>query len=203
MQPNPSADIIKKDIAIIGGGSASLKPHYQVHPFDALNERYKDKFAITHAKGANTNKYLPKLDERLFSNSEDGFLVEYFDKEIDESNLISTEVLKGNRYWVFEGFAKNIINKEERPHIIVRFSCDYTPNISGDHEFEIFCIGLSKLKIDGEVLVDNWNEPAPGEAFFSFATAPKRQSINLSKNQTYRFEVEYFFEGRFPAIQFG
>ena len=192
-----------KNSQIIGGGSASLKPHYQVHPFDALNERYKDRFAITYAKGANTNKYLPKLDERLFSNSEDGFLVEYFDKEIDESNLISTEVLKGNRYWVFEGFAKNIINKEERPHIIVRFSCDYTPDISGDHEFEIFGIGLSKLKIDGEVLVDNWNETSPGEAFFSFATAPKRQSINLNKDQTYRFEVEYFFEGRFPAIQFG
>ena len=137
-----------KNSQIIGGGSASLKPHYQVHPFDALNERYKDKFAITYAKGANTNKYLPKLDEKLFSNSEDGFLVEYFDKKIDESNLISTEVLKGNRYWVFEGFAKNIINKEERPHIIVRFSCDYTPDISGDHEFEIFGIGFSRLKID-------------------------------------------------------
>ena len=59
------------------------------------------------------------------------------------------------------------------------------------------------MKIDGEVLVDNWNETSPGEAFFSFATAPKRQSINLNKDQTYRFEVEYFFEGRFPAIQFG
>ena len=55
------------------------------------------------------------------------------------------------------------------------------------------------MKIDGEVLVDNWNETSPGEAFFSFATAPKRQSINLNKDQTYRFEVEYFFEGRFPS----
>ena len=72
---------------------------------------------------------------------------------------------------------------------------DYTPDISGDHEFEIFGIGLSKLKIDGEVLVDNWNETSPGEAFFSFATAPKRQSINLNKDQTYRFEVSLKSDG--------
>ena len=192
-----------KNSQIIGGGSASLKPHYQVHPFEALRERFSDDFSISYAEGAKTNKYLPKLNERLFSNSEDGFLVEYFDKEINKDKLISSEVLKGNKFWVFEGFAKDIINKEERPSVIVRFSCDYSPDISGEHDFEIFGIGLGKLKIDGKVLIDNWNETTQGEAFFSFATAPKRNSIFLDKNETYKFEVEYFFEGRFPAIHFG
>ena len=78
------------------------------------------------------------MNERLFSNSEDGFLVEYFDKEINKDKLISSEVLKGNKFWVFEGFAKDIINKEERPSVIVRFSCDYSPDVSGEHDFEIF-----------------------------------------------------------------
>ena len=192
-----------KNSQIIGGGSASLKPHYQVHPFEALQERFSDDFSISYAEGAKTNKYLPKLNERLFSNSEDGFLVEYFDKEINKDKLISSEVLKGNKFWVFEGFAKDIINKEERPSVIVRFSCDYSPDVSGEHDFEIFGIGLGKLKIDGKVLIDNWNETTQGEAFFSFATAPKRNSIYLDKNETYKFEVEYFFEGRFPAIHFG
>ena len=192
-----------KNSQIIGGGSASLKPHYQVHPFEALQERFSDDFSISYAEGAKTNKYLPKLNERLFSNSEDGFLVEYFDKEINKDKLISSEVLKGNKFWVFEGFAKDIINKEERPSVIVRFSCNYSPDVSGEHDFEIFGIGLGKLKIDGKVLIDNWNETTQGEAFFSFATAPKRNSIYLDKNETYKFEVEYFFEGRFPAIHFG
>ena len=192
-----------KNSQIIGGGSASLKPHYQIHPFEALQERFSDDFSISYAEGAKTNKYLPKLNERLFSNSEDGFLVEYFDKEINKDKLISSEVLKGNKFWVFEGFAKDIINKEERPSVIVRFSCDYSPDVSGEHDFEIFGIGLGKLKIDGKVLIDNWNETTQGEAFFSFATAPKRNSIYLDKNETYKFEVEYFFEGRFPAIHFG
>ena len=42
-----------------------------------------------------------------------------------------------------------------------------------------------------------------GEAFFGFACAPKRNKIKLKKNKKYFIEVEYQFEGRFPAIQFG
>ena len=173
-----------KNSQIIGGGSASLKPHYQIHPYDALEKRFSNNFSISYAEGAKTNKFLPKLDEALFLNSEKGFLVEFFDKEIKEDSLIASEVLKGNKFWVFEGFAKNIINRDERPTVIVRFSCDYRPDVSGDHEFEVFGIGLSKIKIDGNILIDNWNETSPGEAFFSLATAAKRNSINLEKDRS-------------------
>ena len=126
-----------KNSQIIGGGSASLKPHYQIHPYDALKERFSDNFSISHAEGAKTNKFLPKLDEKLFLNSEDGFLVEYFDKEIRDDKLIDSEVLKGNKFWIFEGFAKDIINRNDRPSVIVRFSCNYSPDVSGNHEFEV------------------------------------------------------------------
>ena len=192
-----------KNSQIIGGGSASLKPHYQIHPYDALKEKFSDNFSISYAEGTKTNKFLPKLDEKLFLNPEEGFLVEFFDKEIKEDKLIDSEILKGNKFWIFEGFAKDIINREDRPSVIVRFSCNYSPDVSGDHEFEVFGIGLSKIKIDGNILIDNWNETLPGEAFFSLATAAKRNSINLEKDKSYKFEVEYFFEGRFPAIHFG
>ena len=73
-------------------------------------------------KELKTNKFLPKLDEKLFLNSEDGFLVEYFDKEIKDDKPIDPEVLKGTNFWIFEGFAKDIINRNDRPSVIVRFS---------------------------------------------------------------------------------
>jgi hypothetical protein len=41
----------------------------------------------------------------------------------------------------FEGFAKDVISKEERPDISVRFSCTYKPDISGLHEFEFLALG--------------------------------------------------------------
>ena len=186
---------------IIGGGSASLKPHYQVHPLEALKGYVKEK-NISYAKGTHTYKYLPKFNESLFIDSK-GFKVEYFDSEIKESKHLKTEMLKGNKFWVFDGFAKDIINKEERPNIKMRFSCEYVPDIQGIHEFEVFGIGPCVMKIDGEKIIDNANDIIPGEAFFSFGSAPKKSKLNLEKNKKYLIEIIYSFEGRFPAVQFG
>ncbi len=186
---------------IIGGGSASLKPHYQIHPLEALKAYVSDK-NIFYAKGAHTHKYLPKLNESLFSDPA-GFKVEYFDEEIVESKLIKVEKLKGNKFWVFDGFAKDIINREKRPNIKVRFSCEYTPDIKGLHEFEVFGIGPCSMKINGKEIIDNASDILPGEAFFSFGSAPKKAALELEKDNKYQIEVIYSFEGRFPAIQFG
>ena len=186
---------------IIGGGSASLKPHYQIHPLEAL-KNYIDEKRISYAKGVHTHKYLPKFNESLFSDSE-GFKVEYFDSEIKESKLLKTEFLKGNKFWVFDGFAKDIINKDERPNIKVKFSCEYKADVEGAHEFEVFGIGPCVMKIDGKEIIDNANDIQPGEAFFSFGSAPKKSKLILKRNQKYLIEVIYSFEGRFPAVQFG
>ncbi|SVE46880.1 uncharacterized protein METZ01_LOCUS499734, partial [marine metagenome] len=43
----------------------------------------------------------------------------------------------------------------------------------------------------------------PGDAFFSYGSAPRRSSINLDQNKEYLLEIEYKWEGRFPAIQIG
>ena len=85
----------------------------------------------------------------------------------------------------------------------MRFSCEYIPDIQGIHEFEVFGIGPCVMKIDGEKIIDNANDIIPGEAFFSFGSAPKKSKLNLEKNKKYLIEIIYSFEGRFPAVQFG
>ena len=42
-----------------------------------------------------------------------------------------------------------------------------------------------------------------GEAFFGMGSAPRRGKIDFEKGQTYSLEVEYKWEGRFPAVQIG
>jgi beta-glucosidase len=191
-----------KNAQIIGGGSASLMPHYQVQPLEAFKARLSAEVNIEYAKGCHTHKYLPRLNENLISGNK-GFLVEYFDGQSFEENLIFSEHLIGNKFWVFEGFAKEVIGKEERPNISVKFSCDYNPDISGDHEFEIFGIGQCKLLIDGKELIDNWNKIEPGEAFFTFSSASKKGIVDMQKGESYHIEVQYYFEGNFPAVYIG
>ena len=187
---------------IIGGGSASLRPHYQIHPLEAVQERLGHETEILYSKGCHTHKYLPKINEELMEEK-DGFLVEYFDGNQFDKNLILEERLTGRKFWVFEGFAKDVISKEERPDISVRFSCTYKPDISGLHEFEIFGIGKCRLLIDGNELIDNWTSMDPGEAFFTFGSASKKGVTNLQKGEAYKIEVQYKFEGSFPAVYIG
>ena len=187
---------------IIGGGSASLRPHYEIHPLEAVQERLGHETEILYSKGCHTHKYLPKINEELMEEK-DGFLVEYFDGNQFDKNLILEERLTGSKFWVFEGFAKDVISKEERPDISVRFSCTYKPDISGLHEFEIFGIGKCRLLIDGNELIDNWTSMDPGEAFFTFGSASKKGVINLQKGEAYKIEVQYKFEGSFPAVYIG
>jgi len=187
---------------IIGGGSASLRPHYQIHPLEAVQERLGPETEILYSKGCHTHKYLPKINEELMEEK-DGFLVEYFDGNQFDKNLILEERLTGSKFWVFEGFAKDVISKEERPDISVRFSCTYKPDISGLHEFEIFGIGKCRLLIDGNELIDNWTSMDPGEAFFTFGSASKKGVTNLQKGEAYKIEVQYKFEGSFPAVYIG
>jgi len=190
-----------KEAQIIGGGSASLRPHYQVHPLEAVYERLGHETDILYAKGCHTYKYLPKINEKLMGDK-NGFLVEYFNGDKFDEGLILEERLIGSKFWVFEGFAKDVISKD-RPNISVKFSCEYTPDISGSHEFEIFGIGQCRLLIDGNELIDNWTSTEPGEAFFTFGSAAKKGVMNFQKGETYKIEVQYHFEGGFPAVYIG
>ena len=195
-----------KEAQIIGGGSASLKPYYQIHPLKAFEERLGANIQITYGKGCNTYKFLPALNEELMSKTisgKNGFLVEYFEGSNLDENLLTKEYLVGNKFWVFEGFAKEVIAKLERPDILVRFSCEYSPDISGTHEFEIFGIGKCRLFINGNEVIDNWTDTSPGEAFFAFSSKSKKCSTDFVKGETYYIEATYKFEGNFPAIYIG
>jgi beta-glucosidase len=101
------------------------------------------------------------------------------------------------------GFGLDIVAQSERPSLSVRFSGELQPEHSGEYNFEIFSIGPSKLSINGETLIDNWSSQEPGDAFFGMGSAPKREKIKFEKGKTYSLEVEYKWEGRFPAVQIG
>ena len=186
---------------IIGGGSATLVPYYESQPIEAFKNCFNKNTTIKTSKGCHTYRYLPEINTSL--TKEGGFLVEYFDVADGKNALISNKVLTGSKFWIFEGFAKDIIGGNEKPDILVKFSCTYTPDITGEHNFEIFAIGKSKLLIDETEIIDNWTNPSPGDAFFAHGTTSKRGSKVLNENKTYKIEIQYKFEGNFPAIYIG
>ena len=186
---------------IIGGGSATLVPYHESHPVSSFQNNFSEKTIVKSAKGCHTYRYLPEINKSL--TKENGFLVEYFNVTDNRNDFISSKVLRGSKFWIFEGFAKDIIGTEDRPDIFVKFSCTYVPDISGEHAFEIFAIGKSKLLINNEEIIDNWTDPLPGDAFFAHGSSPKRGASYLEKDKSYQIEIQYKFEGNFPAIYIG
>ena len=75
----------------------------------------------------------------------------------------------------------DIATKSEPPSLSVRFSANLVPDNTGEYHFELVSIGSARLKIDGEEIVDNWTSQDPGEAFFSYGSAPRRSSITLEE----------------------
>ena len=186
---------------IIGGGSATLVPYHESHPVSSFQNNFSEKTIVKSAKGCHTYRYLPEINKSL--TKENGFLVEYFNVTDNKNDFISSKVLRGSKFWIFEGFAKDIIGTEDRLDIFVKFSCTYVPDISGEHAFEIFAIGKSKLIINNEEIIDNWTDPLPGDAFFAHGSSPKRGASYLEKDKSYQIEIQYKFEGNFPAIYIG
>ena len=186
---------------IIGGGSATLVPYHESHPVSSFQNNFSEKTIVKSAKGCHTYRYLPEINKSL--TKENGFLVEYFNVTDNKNDFISSKVLRGSKFWIFEGFAKDIIGTEDRPDIFVKFSCTYVPDISGEHAFEIFAIGKSKLLINNEEIIDNWTDPLLGDAFFAHGSSSKRGASHLEKDKSYQIEIQYKFEGNFPAIYIG
>ena len=189
----------------IGGGSANVKPHYVVHPLEGITNNL-DGLEIEYAKGCHTHKYLPAIEKRLISCPEtgsEGFKVDFFEGEGLDGSPIETKILSGQRFWAMQGFGVDIATKSEPPSLSVRFSANLVPDNTGEYHFELVSIGSARLKIDGEEIVDNWTSQDPGEAFFSYGSAPRRSSITLEEGRSYLIEIEYKWMGRFPAVQIG
>jgi len=189
----------------IGGGSANVKPHYAVHPLEGMQNNLPNT-EILYAKGCHTHKYLPAIEKNLISCPESdkpGYKVDFFEGEDLGGQAIETKILSGQRFWAMQGFGVDVATSTEPPSLSVRFSANLKPDTTGKHDFELVSIGSARLKIDGEEIVDNWTSQEPGEAFFSYGSAPRRSSIELEGGKSYLLEIEYKWIGRFPAVQIG
>ena len=190
----------------IGGGSATVKPHYVVHPLEGLKQNLKENLSVKYAKGCHIHKFLPAIEQELINcpkTGKSGFLVDFYKGEDFGGEVLKSTVMTGGRFWALTGFGVDVASKMKSPSLSVRFSATLQPKVSGEHTFELVSIGPARLKIDGKEIVDNWTSQEPGDAFFSYGSAPRRSSVNLEATKEYLVEIEYKWEGRFPAVQIG
>jgi beta-glucosidase len=167
-------------IAVIqGGGSARVRPHYAVSPLEAIRKRVGDGVEVHFEPGCTSHKTLPALGPELL----DGKLrVEYWNgHEPSGPPLLSRESREASFTW-FGKFAPEIDPRA----FSVRVTGALVPRVSGEYEFALVSAGKSRLLVGGELVVDNWTDQAPGDAFFNLGSAEKRGSRRLEAGSTSR-----------------
>ena len=180
-----------KTARIMAGGSAQVNSHYAITPFDALVALAGEHVRIGYELGCPNHKLLPLLDmERLTANEHDapsGMTVEYFNSaDFTGDPVWKTLTQTTQLFWL--GTLPAPVNREQ---FSMRMAGRFTPEETGTYTFGLASAGLSRLLIDGQQVIDNWEQQRPGGTFFGMGSSEATYTVELTAGQAYSLLLEY------------
>lgn len=186
----PNAEVVQFQ----GGGSAQVRPHYVVHPLEALRERLEPAgVMVVHEPGCLAFRFIPVTDAGTWSPDDAGgdpsrpVLLEYFASTDLSGEPVNTRWVK-NIGGAF--FGRNIDGLDP-----LRFSCRYqatfVPTASGTHRFGVSGVGLTRVLVDGVEVCDNWTAPKLGRSMFGWGTEEVVGAVDLEAGRPCAVTVEY------------
>ncbi|MFT5195297.1 MAG: beta-glucosidase [Cellvibrionaceae bacterium] len=189
---------------VMGGGSAIVPAHYIVTPLEGITARFGDQAELQYSIGAMSNKMLPALDKNLIKTSigEQGVEIQFF----DATDLSGDPVDTVTRDRMEMAFAGNINpNLKSGQNYSARITGTFTPNVSGEHQFSMVSAGLGRMKINGQTVIDNWDNYNPGVSLFDLEHAEKHHTLKANAGEPLQIEVEISSEnaGMMNMVRFG
>jgi beta-glucosidase len=177
-------------VAIQGGGSAQVTPHYTVSPLDGIAARCGEGVEIVHERGCSIHRAMPVIDR------------EHLAPDAAAPGSIRTEFFEGTH---FEGPAVHV---QQAPRIdftwfeapvpavkselfSVRCTAHFAPSETGSYTFGLTAAGRSRLYVDGSLAVDNWNPSERGDSFFGAGSAERTGQVELVAGSPCEIVVEY------------
>lgn len=172
---------------IVGGGSANVFPHYVISPLDGIRERAGAKVSVQYAIGCATYRSLPAANpDRLTSeDGRRGLTMRAYPSADLTGEAFSTQTTDRT---AFSWFAAEVPVPDGR-QFSVRLNGTLTIPESGAYRFGLESTGRSRLRLDGKVLIDNWEDYAPN------ARAEKTADVALEAGKACRIEIEYAWQG--------
>jgi beta-glucosidase len=167
-----------KTAQIMGGGSAQVNAHYRITPFAGVAARVGESIELGYEPGATNHRYLPALHGDL--------TVEYFNgRDLAGPAVHRAQAAEAELMWF--GNVPGVTSAD----FSVRLSTRITPTDGGQHLFSLYSSGLSRLLLDGEPLVDNWDAWRRGNTYFGMGSDEVIATADLQAGRTYDLTVEY------------
>jgi beta-glucosidase len=171
-----------------GGGSSAVAAHYIVDPRTGIAARWPDA-AITVARGAVNFKHLPLLPApqcRVPETDRAGYEIAFYDNlTLAGGPALVNQRRTGNLIW-FGRFSDKV-----GARFSARLTTMFTAATAGVHRFSLMSAGLSRLFVDGALLVDNWSAQTPGDSYFGMGSGEVIGSVELHRGQSISLTAEF------------
>ncbi len=172
----------------LGGGSAELEPFAMPSLLDEFRSRLPGADVVLE-RGCSIDKTVPPVAvDRCSADGEPGFLLEVFAGEECTGDVLGRTRRRDGRLFVVEGQDAGL----PRGALSFRARTTLRPEQSGAHRLSIVQIGLSRVLLDGAVVLDGITDPPPrSDAFFGMGTVERVVELELDHQRTYDLVVEY------------
>jgi beta-glucosidase len=182
---------------IMGGGSASLTPHYRVTPLDAIRARLGETVDVRYAQGCDTDRTVPPLEmvQLAGPDGEPGFAVELF-AGLERAGDAVARTRRDGRVLFFGDPAPDTDTLRGGADFSFRATARFVPPADGDYRFTLVQLGRARLLVDGAVLLDGVTDPPPvGESFFGLGSAEIAADVTTQAGRPIELVLEYSSEG--------
>ncbi|MBN1991610.1 MAG: glycoside hydrolase family 3 C-terminal domain-containing protein [Anaerolineae bacterium] len=179
-----------KGAPIMGGGSARVKPHHIVTAFEGITQRAGDTIELAYELGCPHHKLLPVLNSSwltALTAATSGLQMEYFNSLDLSGEVVATAVADTAEIVWFGDLAQGV----DPEKFSARLTANFTAPESGRYTFSLVSVGLSRLYLDGQELIDNWSEQFPGESFFGMGSREMKAEVELQAGRVYALKIEY------------
>jgi len=168
---------------IMGGGSAQVAAHYAISHLEGIKSAAGERTAVHYTIGtATTFKLLPKLDTSWTTNWQADI---YKNDDLKGKTAVTQSARKA------EIFPMNDMPASVGNEFSIRYTTTLTPPESGVYTFSLVSGGLTRLLVDGQLLIDNWTQQTKSELYFNQASTEVRGQIELDAGQPVELVVEY------------
>jgi beta-glucosidase len=163
---------------IMGGGSAQINPHYRVSPLEGI-AAVLGEARIGHGIGCSNWRLRPLLRQPV--------AIEFFaSPDLSGPVVHRAESVEGELMWL-GAVAPGV----DQGRFSARLTATFTPQQSGPHEFGLVSAGLSRLFVDGRLVVDAWDDWRRGNNYFGEGNEEAVGRVVLEAGRSCRIVVEY------------
>lgn len=164
---------------IMGGGSANVNAHYRSAPADALAEACPG-VTFTHHLGADIHRYVPLLPQPVTFDI-------YATPDLSGPVVGQDTVPNSEVLWV--GTLPPGLSQHQT--FSARTTLRYVADADGLHAFSLTAAGPCRMRLDGETVIDFWDDWRAGNTYFTQGCDEIVHTRTLRAGDTLELVVEH------------